>query len=153
MSFPSVRVVSLRRVLSHIAAGPQGGGKTLLIDVREPEEFRRGHIPLSHLLPLGRLQPSLACSSPRSFQDEHRFEKPAVDQEIIFYCRSGRRSESACLIAIDEGYENVANYQGSWLEWAREVYNKDGDSFIQDPLLHPIITSQSAIQLLERLKK
>lgn len=39
------------------------------------------------------------------------------DTEIVFYCRSGRRSAIACEMAEGLGFRKVANYEGSWLDW------------------------------------
>lgn len=36
--------------------------------------------------------------------DKHGFMKPAYDQEIVFYCRSGKRSATASDVARRNGY-------------------------------------------------
>ncbi|KAF9243796.1 Rhodanese-like domain-containing protein [Melanogaster broomeanus] len=87
-----------------------------LIDVREPEEVMQGSIPSSVNLPLSVLANSLHLN-PQTFRAQHGFEKPEYTQEIVFYCRSGKRSASACDIARRNGYENIINYEGSWLDW------------------------------------
>ncbi|KIJ68749.1 hypothetical protein HYDPIDRAFT_106988 [Hydnomerulius pinastri MD-312] len=87
-----------------------------LIDVREPDEVMQGAIPSSVNLPLSVLANSLHLG-PQAFRAQHGFEKPKTTQEIVFHCRSGKRSASACDIARRNGYENVINYEGSWLDW------------------------------------
>ncbi|KZO99726.1 Rhodanese-like protein, partial [Calocera viscosa TUFC12733] len=43
-------------------------------------------------------------------------------KEIIFFCRSGKRSLTACDLAVKAGWKGVKNYDGSWLDWtAREM--------------------------------
>ncbi|KAG2075235.1 Rhodanese-like protein [Suillus decipiens] len=87
-----------------------------LIDVREPDEVMQGSIPSSVNLPLSVLANSFHLT-PQAFKAQHGFEKPRKQQEVVFYCRSGARSASACDIARRNGYENIFNYEGSWLEW------------------------------------
>ena len=74
-----------------------------LIDVREPDEVLQGSIPSSVNLPLSVLAGSLALN-PEAFKSKFGFEQPQKDQEVVFYCRSGKRSASACDIAIRGGY-------------------------------------------------
>ncbi|KAF7306716.1 Frataxin, mitochondrial [Mycena indigotica] len=86
-----------------------------LIDVREPEEVIQGMIPSAVNLPLSVLANSLHLQ-PGEFKARHGFEKPGKEQEVTFYCRSGKRSTSASDIAKRNGYTNVLNYTGSWLD-------------------------------------
>ncbi|PCH33437.1 Rhodanese-like protein [Wolfiporia cocos MD-104 SS10] len=88
-----------------------------LIDVREPDEVLQGSIPSSVNLPLSGLATSLHLNA-TEFKAKHGFEKPKHDQEVVFYCRSGKRSASACDIAKRNGFTNISNYQGSWLDWS-----------------------------------
>ena len=75
-----------------------------LIDVREPNEVMQGSIPSSVNLPLSVLANSLNLNA-QAFRAKHGFDKPGYAQEIVFYCRSGKRSASACDIARRNGYE------------------------------------------------
>lgn len=89
-------------------------------DVREPDEVALGSIPSAVSLPLSVLKSHLSTNfSEGEFRKEHAFPKPLKDQKIIFFCRSGKRSASACQFAQEEGYKNVRNYEGSWLDWTR----------------------------------
>jgi rhodanese-related sulfurtransferase len=53
------------------------------------------------------------------FEDRFGFQKPTADTEVIFYCKSGVRSSAAAQLARQVGYKNVAEYRGSWLDWAK----------------------------------
>ena len=44
-------------------------------------------------------------------------------RSLIFYCGTGWRSSMAFLMARELGYESIANYDGSWLEWTRDEVN------------------------------
>ncbi|KAK1224590.1 Thiosulfate sulfurtransferase rdl2, mitochondrial [Marasmius sp. AFHP31] len=87
-----------------------------LIDVREPDEVIQGMIPSAVNLPLSVLPEALNTPA-EFFQEKYGFPKPQKIQEVTFYCRSGKRSASASDIAKRNGYSNIYNYEGSWLEW------------------------------------
>ncbi len=80
----------------------------LLVDVRQPVEYAAGHIPGAHLLPL----PELAA---------RRGELPP-EREIVFYCRSGRRSRSAAVFLADSGRRraDIFHLSGGLLAWNGE---------------------------------
>ncbi len=75
-----------------------------LIDVREPyehEEFNIGGL----LCPLGDVMRAI------EEMEDHKSD------EIIVYCRSGRRSDTAKQLMQQAGYQNVRNLLGGMLAW------------------------------------
>ncbi|XP_061395007.1 rhodanese domain-containing protein CG4456-like [Musca vetustissima] len=92
----------------------------LLIDVREPQELQEsGKIPTAINIPLDQVITALADNvDAKVFRAKYGRDFPAKDMEVIFHCRSGKRSQAAAEIAQKLGYTNVKNYVGSWLEWA-----------------------------------
>lgn len=78
----------------------------IIIDVREPEEYNAGHIPTVPLIPLQQL-PLLI----------EQFDK---EQDYIFVCRSGNRSQQAALFFKQHGFK-AANYEGGMLAWSGDV--------------------------------
>ncbi|WRT64118.1 uncharacterized protein IL334_001047 [Kwoniella shivajii] len=99
----------------------QPNDEVLIIDVREPDEVALGSIPSAVNLPLSRLKDALDRGfNPGDFQREFAFSKPTYDQNIIFFCRSGKRSANASELAGEKGYPNVRNYAGSWLDWSKK---------------------------------
>lgn len=78
--------------------------RPLLIDVRQPDEFRSGHIPGARLIPLGELG--------------RRLNELSKEREIVCVCASGSRSRSATKMLIKEGY-NAINMDGGMLTWSR----------------------------------
>ncbi|WWD17917.1 hypothetical protein CI109_102362 [Kwoniella shandongensis] len=100
----------------------------LLVDVREPDEVALGSIPSAVNLPLSRLKDALDRGfNAGDFQKEFAFSKPTYDQNIIFFCRSGKRSANAAELASERGYPNIRNYQGSWLDWSKREGEGDKD--------------------------
>lgn len=53
----------------------------------------------------------------KSFEKRYGAPKLEKDEEIIFSCKSGVRSEAACSIASQIGFKRVKNYRGSAMEW------------------------------------
>jgi len=78
--------------------------RPLVIDVRQPEEYRSGHIIGSKLIPLGELG--------------QRLKELPKDKEIVCVCASGSRSRSATKLLIREGY-NAFDMSGGMMTWAR----------------------------------
>ncbi len=72
----------------------------LIIDVRTDEEFDSGHL-------------QGAINIPYQIIGEHIADlNSSKNQEIILYCRSGRRAEIAKTTLLDLGYTNVNNAGG-----------------------------------------
>ncbi|MBN1992427.1 MAG: sulfate permease [Anaerolineae bacterium] len=75
----------------------------LVIDVREPREFKRGHIPQAQLVPLPKI-----LMEPPDFPH---------DRDIVMVCRGGRRSTRATYLLQDQGYQKVRVLRGGMLAW------------------------------------
>jgi len=89
----------------------------LLIDVREPMAVQTyGSIPTSINIPMNDVDKELSLT-PDLFKQKYG-KIISKDKKIIFYCRSGARSEACTKTAVDKGYVNATNYKGSALEWS-----------------------------------
>jgi rhodanese-related sulfurtransferase len=75
----------------------------LLIDVREPSEFRRGHIPGAMNMPL------------RSLTDN--LDKLSKDRPVVLYCSSGYRTAMGVMALQMLGYSNVRGFPPSIQGW------------------------------------
>ncbi|MGL4362926.1 MAG: rhodanese-like domain-containing protein [Cellulosilyticaceae bacterium] len=80
----------------------------IVIDVREPHEFKAGHIEGAKNIPLAKINEAIETVCPKK------------DQTIYIYCRSGQRSDRACKMITDEGYENSYNL-GGIISWPYEI--------------------------------
>ncbi|KAI5368294.1 Putative Rhodanese-like domain-containing protein [Septoria linicola] len=90
----------------------------VLVDVREPSEYQAGYIPNAINLPI-KSQPDALLLPEEEFEDRFGFEKPALDKEVVFYCKAGVRSSAAAQLAQQHGYQNIAEYRGSWMDWEK----------------------------------
>ena len=83
------------------------GENFVLIDVREPHEYKICNIPAAKLVPLGEVPQRL-----------HEFDKAA---DIVIHCKSGMRSAKACGILKQAGFQRVRNMKGGILAWSDRV--------------------------------
>lgn len=96
----------------------------VLVDVRGTEEVAStGKLAFAsitaHTVPLPELDGALAMPG-GDFLDKYGFAKPTKDVDVVFTCRSGRRSASAAVIAEARGWTRVRNYTGGANEWFEE---------------------------------
>jgi rhodanese-related sulfurtransferase len=82
----------------------KNGKHPLVVDVRQPEEYRDGHINGAKMIPLGELN--------------KRMKELPKDREIVCVCASGSRSHSATKMLIGAGYTAI-NMNGGMGTWQR----------------------------------
>ena len=94
------------------------GHVNLLLDVREPAEWEKGHIPGVLLAPRGMLEWYADPTTP--------YAKPELttqrDARIIVTCASGGRSMLAAETLRKMGYTNVVNMAGGFNEWSKQGF-------------------------------
>jgi len=78
-------------------------GRVVLVDVREPNETALERFPGAVLVPLSSFDPATIPAPPGS--------------EIVFACRSGRRSATAALAAQEQGFDYGSHLAGGILAW------------------------------------
>ena len=83
------------------------GSEFIILDVRQPEEYRSGHLPGAVFIPLPDLINKVGGL-------DHA--KP-----IIAYCRSGNRSRAAAAFLIIYGFSKVYSMDGGITAWNGQV--------------------------------
>ncbi|MFY9899457.1 MAG: rhodanese-like domain-containing protein [Xanthobacteraceae bacterium] len=78
-------------------------GRLVLVDVREPNETAVERFPEAVLVPLSSFDPA-AIPDP-------------AGRDVVFACRSGRRSVSASLAAQEQGFPYGSHLAGGILAW------------------------------------
>jgi rhodanese-related sulfurtransferase len=78
-------------------------GDITIIDVREPSEVAQGIIPSAVNVPLSQLQNAFT-STGGDFIRDFAFPRPAYDDKLVFYCRSGKRSQQALEFVQKQGW-------------------------------------------------
>lgn len=82
-------------------------GERMIIDVREPHEFRRGHLPGAVNIPLSQL-PS-------------RMKEVPSDRRLFLYCQSGMRSKQAARLLSKQGFTGLSNLRGGIASWKGKI--------------------------------
>ncbi|HJU19221.1 MAG TPA: DUF1440 domain-containing protein [Stellaceae bacterium] len=107
MAHPSVRMEELHSSAKYREVG------NLVLDVRSPPEYRRGHIPGSVNTPVDEIE-----SDPWRFRG--RLERFA---EVYIHCSSGQRAKHAYDALAQTGLTNLVHVGGSGMpEWVRQHY-------------------------------
>ncbi|HEU5316653.1 MAG TPA: sulfurtransferase, partial [Chloroflexota bacterium] len=104
-------------------------GAVAMLDARSPEEWRgddvrakyAGRIPgainvdwREHFTPDALLKP------PAALLQLYRSRGVSPDKEVVAYCQTGQRSSVTYWVLRLLGYQTVANYAGSWVEWGND---------------------------------
>ncbi|HEY3052822.1 MAG TPA: molybdopterin-synthase adenylyltransferase MoeB [Thermoanaerobaculia bacterium] len=100
-------VNSMEITARELADRLQRGEESLLLDVREENEWSLGHLENARHIPMRQI-PAQIDSLPR-------------DAEIVVYCRSGGRSANVQRYMLEQGFKKVKNLAGGLKAWAREV--------------------------------
>lgn len=92
------------------------GEPWLIVDVREPYEYERLHVPDSVLVPRGLLE---GAADPRS---PHRIDTlcNARGRPVALLCATGARSALAAVVLQQMGFEEVVNIVGGLELWQGE---------------------------------
>ena len=101
---------SYREVSSNEAAELIQNEQPIILDVRTPNEYKRGHLHQSILIPVQELQ--------------NRYKELGTrkDREILIYCATGNRSTVASKILIDNGFKHIVNMRGGIYNWSKKNY-------------------------------
>lgn len=96
------------------------GQEYVLLDVREKEEYREGHLEDAVSVPRGFLEMKLDT------------EVPDKSKPVIAYCAGGVRSLLAGKVMKEMGYSDVVSMSGGYTAWKNEGY-----PFVQDRQFTP----------------
>jgi len=102
------RQANYREVASKEAAELIRNITPLVLDVRTPGEYSRGHLKDSVLIPVQQLQ--------ARWQEIAGYK----NKDVLIYCATGNRSTVAAKILIDYGFKRIFNLRQGISGWERE---------------------------------
>lgn len=102
--------------VTELAEARANGADWLLVDVREPYEYEKGHVPESLLIPRGLLEGAADPNTP------HRIEAlySAREKPVAVMCATGGRAAMSVQRLQDMGFTNVVNIAGGIKSWEGE---------------------------------
>jgi adenylyltransferase/sulfurtransferase len=80
-------------------------GEVDVVDVREPAEWEKGHVPGARLVPLAQVRANPTKHLPEA--------------SVLFICAGGVRSQTAARIAFDHGITPVYSVIGGTASWVK----------------------------------
>jgi rhodanese-related sulfurtransferase len=83
-------------------------GGVVFVDVREPDEFKAGHISGAKSIPRGTIE----WMVPKKISDDK-------NASIVVYCEHGSRGALATYTLVKMGYKNVKNLEGGRAAWVK----------------------------------
>ena len=81
----------------------------LILDVRSVEEFYQGHIPG-------------AINISYELLPENQQLNAYKEQDIVIYCRSGRRAQIASQVLQEKGFKQLISLNGHMIAWQQLHY-------------------------------
>jgi rhodanese-related sulfurtransferase len=85
--------------------------KTIVVDVRTPEEYQSGFI--QHAVNLNVMDSAGFARSAASFDKRKKY---------LVYCKSGRRSAKALILMKKMGFRKVCHLSGGMEGWKGDLY-------------------------------
>ena len=101
---------------AELKAKMDAGESMLLIDVREPSEFKHGHLEGAHPVPRGIIEAAADPGYPKHYPPL----SGGRDQQVILYCATSGRSAMAAAVLQMMGFRNVLNLAGGYTQWEAE---------------------------------
>jgi rhodanese-related sulfurtransferase len=109
-------------------------GDTVMIDVREPAEVAREHVPLARLAPLSSFDPAALALGPA--------------RRVVMLCASGIRSAKAGAQLAALGGREVVNLTGGIGAWKRAGLPVSADRATPLPIMRQVQLAAGALILL-----
>ena len=92
--------------LYNIMQSCSNGDCPVVVDVREPWEYKQGHVPGAILIPLGQLS--------------KRVSELDTEHPVAVICASGNRSQSAAALLGQKGFKTIYNVVGGTGAWMHD---------------------------------
>ncbi|KAL3804522.1 hypothetical protein HJC23_002561 [Cyclotella cryptica] len=118
-SVPRINREAMAEIIEDVANSSREECGYVIIDVRGHDEVAyTGKLDdVVHTLPLPYIAEGALTMDEEDFSEQFGFEKPRLDETIVFTCKAGIRSASAAKLAQMAGYSDILDYAGGSNEW------------------------------------
>ena len=116
---PRINKEAMTEIIEDVSSTSREESGYVIIDVRGQDEIAyTGKLnDCVETLPLPYIAQGALAMEEEDFEAMFGFEKPALDETIVFSCKAGIRSQQAGQLAKMAGYENILDYMGGSNEW------------------------------------
>ena len=110
---------AMTEIIDDVANSSREDSGYCIIDVRGHDEIQfTGKLnDVVETLPLPLIAQGALAMDNEDFKDQFGFDKPALDETLVFTCKAGIRSQQAGQLAKMAGYTDILDYMGGSNEW------------------------------------
>lgn len=111
--------VAMTEIIEDVENSSREESGYVIIDVRGHDEVQyTGKLnDVVETLPLPYIAEGALAMEEEDFKESFGFDKPGMDETIVFTCAAGIRSQSAGKLAKMAGYSQILDYMGGSHEW------------------------------------
>lgn len=88
-----------------LAVTKMNSDDVMVVDVRDPHDFIKGHVEDALNVPLGKLEEQLTTL------------ETYKNKDVLVVCQSGTRTSAACKILAKAGFEKLLSLKGGMQSW------------------------------------
>lgn len=110
---------AMKEIVEDVVNSSREESGYIIIDVRGVDEIEyTGKLnDVVETLPLPYIANGAFRMEEEEFKESFGFDKPALDETLVFTCKAGIRSTSAGQLAQMAGYSDILDYAGGSNEW------------------------------------
>lgn len=118
-SIPRINKEAMTEIIEDVSSTSREESGYVIIDVRGEDEIAyTGKLDdCVETLPLPYIAQGALAMEEEDFKEQFGFEKPALDETLVFSCKAGIRSQQAGQLAKMAGYGSLLDYMGGSNEW------------------------------------
>jgi rhodanese-related sulfurtransferase len=116
---PRIDRAAMAEIIEDVANSSREESGYVVIDVRGHDEIEyTGKLSdVVVTLPLPYIAQGALAMDEEDFKEAFGFEKPRLDETLVFSCKAGIRSQQAGQLAKMAGYSDILDYKGGSNEW------------------------------------
>jgi thiosulfate/3-mercaptopyruvate sulfurtransferase len=92
----------------------------VIIDSRDADSYRQGHIPGSISIPINLTHSAATVTTVEPLVAALAAAGVTPDTKIITTCGTGNVASNQLALLRDLGFKNIVLYDGSWQEWGSD---------------------------------